>query len=125
LFGCLLRPAFRKLTMVAVAVALAVAPLPAALVHAAPDSAGQLSLAEQEAAEHGHSHDEADGADHSAHHKHGHDPADHSHQYAFLAGASSQWGLPPAQRWPCALNGRPDAAIGLGIERPPKRIMSL
>ena len=120
-----LGPALRKLTLLAVAVSLALTPLPAALVEGGPKSAGYTSLAEQEAADHGHSHDSGEAVDHSAAHKHGHDPADHSHQYAFLSGGSSQWGLPPAQRWPSALSGRPDAAIGLGIERPPKRAMSL
>lgn len=118
-------PALRKLTLVAVAVSLALAPLPAVADMPSPDSAAHAALAEQEAAEHGHSHDDEDAADHSAAHKHGHDPADHSHQYAFLTGSSSHWGLPPVQRWPSALSGRLDGALGLGIERPPKQAMSI
>jgi hypothetical protein len=118
-------PALRKLLLVAVAVSLALAPLPAAVATHAPDSAAQAALAEQEAAEHGHSHDDEDDAGHSASHKHGHDPADHSHQYAFLTGSGSHWGLPPSQRWPSAMSGRLDGAIGLGIERPPKQALSI
>lgn len=120
-----LGPALRKLTLLAVAVSLALAPLPAALVEGAPESARYASLAEQEAADHGHSHDSGNAVDHSDAHKHGHDPADHSHQYAFLSGGSSQWGLPPPQRWPSALSARPNGAIGLGIERPPRQAMFL
>ena len=118
-------PALRKLMLVAVAVSLVFAPLPAALGHAVPESAGHASLAAEEAAEHGHSHDDDEPHGPLTGHTHGHDPADHSHQFAFMTGGSSQWGLPPAQRWPSALSGRPDAALGLGIERPPKRVMSL
>jgi hypothetical protein len=118
-------PSLRKLMVVAVAASLALAPLPAAVVADAPDNAGYASLTGQEAAEHGHSHDDEGAADHSAAHEHGHDPADHSHQYAFLTGSSSQWGLPPVQRWPSALSGRLDGALGLGIDRPPKQAMSI
>jgi hypothetical protein len=90
-----------------------------------PPGAHHAGLAGQHDADHGHSHDHGETTDHSASHKHGHDPADHSHQYAFLSGGGDQWGLPPAQRWPSALSGSPDAAMGVGIERPPKRAMSL
>jgi hypothetical protein len=117
--------ALRKLTLVAVVASIAFSPLPVAFVEGDPKSAHYASLAEQEATDHGHSHDDGEAVDHSAAHKHGHDPADHSHQYAFLSGGSSQWGLPPAQRWPSALSARPNSAIGLGIERPPKPMMFL
>jgi hypothetical protein len=118
-------PACRKLTLVAVAVSLALAPLPASVASYAPEDAAHASLAGEEAAEHGHRHDDEDAAGHSAAHKHGHDPADHSYQYAFLTGSSSHWGLPPGQRWPSALSSRLDGAIGLRIDRPPKQSMSI
>jgi hypothetical protein len=118
-------PALRKLTLVAVAAFLAFVPLPAAYVENETGSVGYTSSAGQEVADHKHSHDDGDPIDHSADYKHGHDPADHSHQFVFLTGGSSQWGLPPAQRWPSALSGRPDASIGFGIERPPKQSTSL
>ena len=129
LAGSPLGPALRKLILIAVAVSLAFAPLPVALAGGGTESVHHASLAEQEASDHGHSHEdshhEGEAAGHSAAHQHGHDPADHSHHYVFLTGGSSQWGLPPAQRWPSALSGRPDAAMGFGIERPPKRVKSL
>lgn len=117
-------PVIRKLTLAVLAASIAFAPLPAASVAGAPERALYNGVAEQTSTDHGHSHDDGEAMNHSAAHKHGHDPADHSHQYAFLSGGSSQWGLPPAQRWPSALSSRPDATIGLGIERPPKRTMS-
>jgi hypothetical protein len=124
-FQILVRPVLRKLTMVAVAAGLVFAPLPPAFAFGTPESTAHAALAELEAADHGHSHDDDEPHGPSTSHTHGHDPADHSHQYAFLTGSSSQWGLPPPLRWASALSGRPDGALGFGIERPPKRAMSL
>lgn len=124
-FQVLVRPALRKITTVAVVAGLVFAPLPPAFAFGSHESTTHAALAEQDAVDHGHSHDEDEPHGPSANHSHGHDPADHSHQYAFLSGGSSQWGLPPPLRWPSALSGRPDAAISFGIERPPKRAMSL
>jgi hypothetical protein len=117
--------ALRKLTLFAVAVSLALAPLPTAVAEGAMEAAGYAAVAEQDTAGHGHSHDGNERHEHPAGHTHGHDPADHSHQYAFLSGGSNQWGLPPAQRWPSTRSGKPEAAMAMGIERPPKRKMSL
>lgn len=127
IFQCwhvLVRPFLRKLALVAVAAGLVFAPLPQAFAFGAQESGSHAALAAQEAAEHGHSHDGDEPHGPYAGHTHGHDPADHSHQYAHLSGGNGQWGLPPPQRWPSVLSGRPDGALGSGIERPPKRLMS-
>jgi len=117
--------ALRKLTFLAVAASLALAPVPSAFSEDGSAIAGHASLADLETTEHGHSHDEDGPMDHSAAHKHGHDPADHSHQFAFLTGGSNHWGMPPAERWPSVLSGSPDGALDFGIERPPRQSTSL
>ena len=124
-FQARLRPALRTFTMIAVAGSLVLSPITPAFAFGTPDSAAHAALADQEAADHGHSHDEDEPHSPPGSHTHSHDPADHSHQYAFLSGGTGQWGLPPALGWPSAQSGRPDAALGLGIERPPKRTASL
>jgi hypothetical protein len=125
-----LRTAFRKLAVTAMAAGLALAPLPLdsahdPLSHVAAETARHAALVAQEIAEHGHSHDDGEAHEQSGGHMHGHDPADHSHQFAFFAGSASQWGLPAPQRWPASRSGPPDSAKGFGIDRPPKRVMSL
>ncbi len=136
-----LRAAFRKLAVTTLAVGLALAPLPLASAHdplalaaaesawhaalLAQESARHAALLAQEIAEHGHSHDDGEAHEQSGGHMHGHDPADHSHQFAFVAGSASQWGLPAPERWPSSRSGPPDPATGSGIDRPPKQAMSL
>jgi hypothetical protein len=120
-----LQAALRRLMAVALAAGLVFAPLPAAFASGAPETAMHASFSAHDAAEHGHSHGDDEPMEPPRGHAHGHDPADHSHQYAFLSAGSSQWGLPAAQPWRVALSGRPDAALGLGIERPPKQVQSL
>ena len=124
-FQILVRPALSKIAAVVIAAGLVFAPLPAAFAFGSHEGTTHAALAEQDAAERGHSHDDEEPHGPFTSHTHGHDPADHSHQYAFLSGGSGQWGLPPTLRWPSALSGRPDGALGFGIERPPKLTMSL
>lgn len=119
-----LRPVLRVMTLAVVMAGLASAPLPGEFASAAAYGGAHAALAEQQATDHGHSHeDEPHG--HALGHSHGHDPADHSHQYAFLSGDGSHWRLPPSQRWNAGLISQPDAAMALGIERPPKQALPL
>lgn len=108
----------RKLLVAVLAAGMILAPLPAAFAHDRIEAPAHAAAAAQEAAEHGHDHDDGDTAGHA---HGGHDPADHSHQFAFLATAACSVMTPFPQRWPSLWNGTPDPASGLGIDRPPKR----
>lgn len=115
----------RKLIASALVAGLILAPIPAAFAHDQLEVAGHPDVAALDAAEHGHSHDDGETESNPANHAHGgHDPADHSHQFAFLSGGAGHDLLPLPQGWPSLWNGTPDQASGLGIERPPKRMMS-
>lgn len=116
----------RKLIVAAVAAGLLLAPLPAAFGHERLELAGQSGFSVLDAAGHGHSHDDDEASGNPAGNSHGdHDPADHSHQFAFLAVSVSHGILPLPDRWRSFRNGTPDQAAGFGIDRPPKRMMSL
>jgi hypothetical protein len=113
----------RKLIVSAVAAGLILMPLPAAFGHEGVEILAQTEL---DGAEHGHSHDDGETEHSSASHGHGgHDPADHSHQFALLAGAALDAVMPLPKGWSPLAHGRPDQAADFGIDRPPKRMMSL
>lgn len=125
-----LRIQFRRFAVALVVICLSVAPLPLAPAHdpltfSTAEAARHAVLVAQDIAEHGHSHDDGEAQEQFAGHLHGHDPADHSHQAAFFAGNSSDWALPSSRRWPSQMADLPDPAAGFGIERPPKRLLSL
>lgn len=120
----------RRAAVALVVLCLTLAPLPPASAHdplalSAAEAERHAALVAQEIAEHGHSHGDGEAHEQGTGHLHGHDPADHSHQVGFFAVSSSQWGLPASQRWPSELAELPDPAPGFGIDRPPKRSMSL
>ena len=120
----------RALIVVATVVGLTSMPLPFALTHdaralQASEDERHAALLALEAAEHGHSHDDGTADEENAGHVHGHDPADHSHQFAFVAGSSGHWGLPPPQRWSSSWFNIPLPAIADGIERPPRMLAFL
>lgn len=116
----LVLPALRKLAIAAVAAGLIFAPLPASFGSDALESAAHAALAEQEAAEHGHSHDERDRHGPATSHQHGHDPADHTHQLAHVASGTDHWTARSAQRWPTFISRLADPGTAYGIDRPPK-----
>lgn len=116
----------RRLIVWSVAAGLILAPLPAVFSDERLAPAGQSDISALDVSGHGHSHDGNDDDDHPAGHSHsGHDPADHSHQFAFLGVGVSHDVLPLPERWPSLRHGTPDQAVGFGIDRPPKRLMSL
>jgi len=116
----------RRLIASAVTAGLLLAPLPAAFAHDGLELALLASVSAQDGPEHGHSHDDDGYGDNPAGHAHnGHDAADHSHQFAFLAVSVSHRVLSLPQCWPSLRNGTPDQAARCGIDRPPKRMMSL
>jgi hypothetical protein len=118
--------ASRMPTVAVLTASLILAPLPASFAHERTDLAAQSDMSALDVAEHGHSHDNGEIEDDPANHAHGgHDPADHSHQFGFLPGSVGHDALPLPQRWPSLGRGTPEQATGLGIERPPKQVMSL
>ena len=116
----LVHPTLRKLAIAAVAAGLVFAPLPASFGSDALESAAHAALAEQEAAEHGHSHDEGEAHGPATSHQHGHDPADHTHQLAHIASGTDHWTARSAQRWPTFISRLADPGEAYGIDRPPK-----
>lgn len=127
---CWLRERHGQVAVALIAVCLVSAPLPLASAHdpltlLAAEADRHAELVAEEVAEHGHSHDDGEAHEQSAGHLHGHDPADHSHQAVFLAGTSTNWGLPASRHWSSFVGDLPDPATGFGIERPPKQAMSL
>lgn len=120
-----LKPAVRRTVLGMLAAGLVLTPLPAAFGHVPELSAAEDGQVQQATADHGHGHEHGEGHAPPAGHLHGHDPADHSHQFALLSAGGNQWGLPSPRRWSSSPSGMADQATGLGIERPPKKAISL
>ena len=77
-------------------------------------------LADVEAADHGHSHDDGEPYESKTGHAHGHDPADHSHQVAFIVHKADETLLDLDGIQFAIVQDLIKSGIVFGFERPPK-----
>jgi hypothetical protein len=75
--------------------------------------------------EHGHSHEDGTEDEQAAGHIHGHDPADHSHQFAYICSNSDFWTVGEPKSWPNLLVDLVHTRATYGIDRPPKRVLTV
>ena len=87
---------------------------------AALEDARHAVLADVEASEHGHSHDDGEPYESKPGHAHGHDPADHSHQVAFMVHKADETLLDLDGIQFAIVQDLIKSGIVFGFERPPK-----